>query len=107
MIKAVDLIIIAFSILFFGSVFLDRNDKPENSYSLQTMNCVKGIFAVIIVLFHLSQHIRGGMLFKIIGDAGYLSVAIFSLFLVTVCIHVYCKLGGTAEASFLAGFLGF
>lgn len=78
MIKAVDLIVIVLGAIVIGSAFLNRKKTPDTaSYSSQTMNCVKGIFAIMIVLFHLSQHISGGMLFRIVGDTGYLSVAVF------------------------------
>ncbi len=77
MLKAVDSAVIAFGLLVIGSALLGNREKIGNSYSLQTMNCTKGIFAILIVLFHLSQHINGGILFKIIGDTGYLSVAVF------------------------------
>lgn len=77
MIKAVDLIIIAFIILAIFSAFWGKKNKWDRSFSLQTMNCLKGAFAIMIVLFHLSQHIRGGFLFRMIGDTGYLSVAVF------------------------------
>lgn len=94
MIKAVGLIIIILGLLVIGSAFFGRQKKRDNTYSSQTMNCVKGIFAIMIVLYHLSQHINGGVLFKVIGDTGYLSVAVFFLYRDMECIHVFCKPGG-------------
>lgn len=108
MIKAVDLIIIIFGLLVIGSAFFGRQEKRDNTYSSQTMNCVKGIFAIMIVLFHLSQHINGGVLFKVIGDTGYLSVAVF--FFISG-YGMYTRIlqtgGGTARASFHTGFQRF
>ena len=77
MIKTVDLIIIVLGLFVIGSAIWGRKEKRDSTYSSQTMNCVKGIFAIMIVLFHLSQHINGGVLFRVVGDTGYLSVAVF------------------------------
>lgn len=77
MIKMVDFAIVLLAVLVIGSAILGRKENPNTSFSAQTMNCIKGIFAIMIVLFHLSQHITGGVLFRVMGDTGYLSVAVF------------------------------
>lgn len=43
MIKAVDLIIIAFGLLVVVSIFLAKKEQPNSSFSSRTMNCVKGV----------------------------------------------------------------
>mgnify|MGYP000988907654 CR=1 FL=1 len=108
MIKVVDLIIIAFVLLVILSALLGKKEKQNSSFSSETMNCVKGIFAIMIVLFHLSQHISGGVLFRAIGDTGYLSVAVF--FFISgygMYTRVLQTGGGTAKASFRTEFQGF
>lgn len=60
---------------------------------------------MMIVLFHLSQHINGGVLVKAIGDTGYLSVAIF--FFISgygIYTRVLETRGGTVKGSFLTEF---
>lgn len=54
-----------------------KNTTENDGFSSDTMFVLKGIFSIMIVLFHLSQHIDGGWFFKIIGQTGCLSVAVF------------------------------
>lgn len=77
--KIVDFIIIFLGMLIVVSAFVGAKEKERERsvFSSTSMNCMKGIFAVMILLFHLSQRINGGVLFSVIGDTGYLSVAIF------------------------------
>ncbi len=77
MIKPVDLLVIGFGALVIVSAFHGRTTKATESFSSNTMSCIKGIFAIMIVLFHLSQHISGGLLFRMLTATGYLSVAVF------------------------------
>ena len=108
MIKMVDLIIIVLGLFVIGSAYWGRLEKHDSTYSSQTMNCIKGIFAIMIVLFHLSQHINRGVFFMVIGDTGYLSVAVF--FFISG-YGMYTRIlqtgGGTARASFHTGFQRF
>lgn len=71
-----DFVIICFGVCILFSI-LKKTQNEQKTFSLDTMVCIKGIFAIMIVLFHLSQRIECGFLFILIGDTGYLSVAIF------------------------------
>ncbi|MBP3793159.1 MAG: hypothetical protein ILA24_03860 [Ruminococcus sp.] len=75
MLKVVDIVIMLAGVVLLLTI--KRNAKNTSSFDISEMNSIKGFSSIMIVLFHLSQHINGGFLFKVIGDTGYLSVAVF------------------------------
>lgn len=73
--KLVDLIYIFFALAIVFSCKL--KEQVDEKFDSNTMNNIKGILSILIVLFHLSQMVRGGIINTLVGDTGYLSVAVF------------------------------
>lgn len=72
----VDLVLVV--VLIMVMIAIIQNKIGEyNPMERNSTNSLRGFFAMIIILFHLSQQITSGMLFKVMGEMGYLAVAIF------------------------------
>ena len=56
--------------------------KPLNSVncdylSIETSKCYRGIFAIVVLFYHLTQMTDAGFLFRLFEKSGYLAVSVF------------------------------
>ena len=72
----VDLLLIVLLIIVIIGII--QNKKGEyNQMERNSTNSLRGLFAIIIILFHLSQQITTGIVFKVMGEIGYWAVTYF------------------------------
>lgn len=66
-----------FVIVFVLLILLSLRKNYKNDFGPHSSVCVKGIFAIMVFLYHTPETMHLGPLLNIIDDTGYLSVAIF------------------------------
>ncbi len=76
--------VILFPIIAFVVLSFCKQSKENDYLSLEKCNNLRGIFAIFIVLHHMSEKIEGGYLFPQLQHLGYLIVAVFFSFQVMV-----------------------
>ena len=72
-----DLIVLTFCILMIYGIRINKEGYYSDCYSKEYWNCLKGVFAIAIILHHLSQKITDGFLFRQFQEVGFLCVAAF------------------------------
>lgn len=72
-----DLFIVALIALPIIGIKVSKAGFGDNYLSLQQTNQLKGFFALVVILHHLAQRTKGGVLFPFFNHVGYLAVSIF------------------------------
>lgn len=81
-----------------GNVLNETNDEY---LSLQTCNCLRGIFAIVVVLHHLAQRTESGFLLPYFNKVGVISVGVFFFFSGYGLQKQYLKNGEKYRKNFL------
>ena len=72
-----DLIVIIFCILMICGIRINKEGYYSDCYSKDYWNCLKGGFAIAIILHHLAQKITEGFMFRQFQEVGFLCVSAF------------------------------
>ncbi|MCD7825544.1 MAG: acyltransferase family protein, partial [Clostridiaceae bacterium] len=67
-------------LLIFDSFIHEKSINESEYLSIETTTSLRGIFALVIVLHHMSEITQGGRLFCLLVHAGYLVVSVFFFF---------------------------
>ena len=73
-----DFVVIVFTVCILYGVQVQSKAKSNNDYlSKETTNSLRAIFALTVVMHHLSQRVEGGFLFHCFSFVGNLAVGVF------------------------------
>ncbi len=72
-----DIFVVALLVLLLVGIQVKREGYFEDSLSPQNTNQLRGIFALVVILHHLSQRSSGSIVFPLFAYVGYLAVSVF------------------------------